>query len=420
MLSSRASLATFNEFSLSKAAYWLLLFLPIAILVGRAALDIAFTLLGFTYLVHALKNNDWSLFKPRWVKLALLIWFYLLVRSIFAIDIANNIDRGVFFGRYIFGALAIEWVFKQHQEAAKALFQILFAVVIFLIFDVYLQYFVGFDVFGNGIINGRLTGPFPDVRVGRMLVMLAFPVVCWMVQHPFIEDKPICNRLIGLSFSILFVGAVFVTGERMMFLLSIFGLLLAFLLLPHHKKYTLILIAVLPLTLALLSFNNAKIVDRQVNSTKIMIEHLQDTPYGQIWRNAVKVGMQNPLFGVGPKNFREVCPSLPPLEIHGYHIREQCNLHTHNFYLEWFAETGLLGLSMFVVLVGLWLSLFFKAIKAQRNNAVLIGFCVFTIIYLFPVKSSGSFFTNSVALPFWILMGWGLALTQKNYMAKAV
>jgi len=413
MLTSRASLATFSGLSLSSVGYWLLLFLPIALVAGRAALDIGFTLLSFTFLAHAIKNNDWSLFKQTWVKLALFVWAYLLVRSIFAIDIANNIDRGLFFGRYILGALAIEWVFIQHQGAAKRLFQLLAGIVFFVIFDIYLQYFIGQDILGHVPIDDRLTGPFSDVRVGNMLLLMAFPVVCWLLAYQGFKQRPLLNRLVGLGFAMLVIGAIFVTGERMVFILCLFGLIVAMLTLPNQKKVGLCLIGLLALFVTAMSLINPKTVERQIASSHTVISQFVDSQYGQIWRNAIKVGMQQPLVGVGPKNFREMCPSLPLLEIHDYPIREQCNLHTHNIYLEWFAETGFIGLSLFIGLVGLWMKAFIQAIRRHPDNAVLIGFFVFAVVFLWPIKTSASFFTNSVALPFWFMLGWGLALTKQ-------
>ncbi len=413
MLSSRTSSSTFNLPTLSNLAYWLLLFLPVAMIAGRSALDIAFSLLGFAFLIHTLKTNDWSLFKPAWVKLAFFIWAYLLIRSLFAMDVANNIDRGIFFGRYILGTLAIEWVFQQHQGAPKRLFQILTAIVFFVIVDIYLQYFLGQDLLGHVPINERLTGPFTDVRVGSVLLMMVFPVICWLFIYQGFKQRPLLNQLIGLGFAMLVVSAIFLTGERMVFILCLFGLVVAVFVLPNQKKIGLFLIGALTLFVLTMSVVNPNIVERQIASSQKVMAQFKDSQYGQIWRNAIKVGMQQPLVGVGPRNFRKVCPSLPQLEIHEYPIREQCNLHTHNIYLEWFAETGLIGLMLFIALVALWIKTFIQAIQRNRQDAVLIGFFVFAVVFLWPIKTSASFFTNSVALPFWFMLGWGLALTKQ-------
>src|SRR5262249_42068731 len=62
----------------------------------------------------------------------------------------------------------------------------------------------------------------------------------------------------------------------------------------------------------------------------------------QIWRTAIEIGKQHPLFGIGPNTFerayRKVAPTLyhPPLE--------WLVAKPHNLYLNLWVETGILGL----------------------------------------------------------------------------
>lgn len=414
MFSSSLSLPTTKSLSLLSIAYVLFLLLPLAVLGGRSGLDICFTFLGLTFLIDCIKQNHWTLFKPAWVKLSLVIWLYLFIRSLFVPDVSHSIDRGLFFGRFILGALGMQWVIMQRPGAAKRFFQLMSAVVGFIVIDVFIQYFTGEDLFGKQIVRDRLTGPFSDVRVGSVLMMLAFPVVCWALTNQVFNARMVYCRILGLVVTIAFIGAVFVSGERMAFIMTVFGLCIAIFLLPNQKKLGLMLLAIMAVLFASLSLFNPKILERQFSSSQAMITHIYDSPYGQIWRNAVKVGMQQPLVGVGPRQYRKICPTLPALDIHDYPIREQCNLHTHHFYLEWFTETGLIGLGLFIALVGLWLREFIQAFKRDPNQPILIGLFVFVVIFLWPLKTAPSFFTNVVALPFWMVLGWGLALTKQH------
>lgn len=407
-------LSSLHQLPLINIAYWLLLSLPIGILIGRSAMDISFTFMGLAFLAHCIKHKDWQLFTPTWVKLGLVIWAYLFIRSIFALDVANNIDRGLFFGRFIIGALAIEWVMMHRQNASRRLFQLLTPVMLFIMFDVYYQYFVGSDLLGHEILGNRLTGPFKSPMVGNVLLLFSFPLLCWCLANYVMKPNSLRQLMSGLLLSLLFIGAIFVTGERMVFILCLFGIFVASLLMPSLRKVSVALIGVLAILITLIGLINPKIIDRQLHSSQTVIKHFRDTQYGQIWRNGIKVGLQKPLIGVGPRNFREICPSLPLLEVNNYPIREQCNLHTHNIYLEWFSETGLIGLGLFVALVGLLLQTLLNAVWRDRNDAVIVGFCVFAIAYLWPLRTSSSFFTNSFAVPFWFMLGWGLALSKQR------
>ena len=54
---------------------------------------------------------------------------------------------------------------------------------------------------------------------------------------------------------------------------------------------------------------------------------------------AIKIFKDNPILGIGPKNFRFECRKKD------YNISEfSCTSHPHNFYIQLLAETGLLGI----------------------------------------------------------------------------
>ena len=57
--------------------------------------------------------------------------------------------------------------------------------------------------------------------------------------------------------------------------------------------------------------------------------------YGLLARAAFEMGMNHPWHGVGLENFELLCPELT---YQGVAFR---GMHPHNYYMEWFAETGL-------------------------------------------------------------------------------
>ena len=60
-----------------------------------------------------------------------------------------------------------------------------------------------------------------------------------------------------------------------------------------------------------------------------------------LFESAFKIFFDNSLFGVGLKNFREVCDM----------VGRVCSSHPHNLYFELLSETGLIGLSIFVIFI---------------------------------------------------------------------
>ena len=93
-------------------------------------------------------------------------------------------------------------------------------------------------------------------------------------------------------------------------------------------------------------------------------------------------------------------------------------MHPHNYYLEILTETGLLGfftvLSIFAII--LYNSFFKKYILKNefKNNNIIVPFIFLFIIEIFPIKSTGSFFTTGNASYLFLILAILVALSQKD------
>ena len=84
-----------------------------------------------------------------------------------------------------------------------------------------------------------------------------------------------------------------------------------------------------------------------------------------------------------------------------------CQSHPHNYYLEILNDTGILGLIIFLAAIILIL----KNIYIQRkefNQELIIRsiFALILIVEIFPIKSTGSFFTSNNAAFIFILISF--------------
>ena len=100
-------------------------------------------------------------------------------------------------------------------------------------------------------------------------------------------------------------------------------------------------------------------------------------------------------FGGGIKSFRYYCHVRPNVEKNSKFI---CNMHPHNYYLEILTETGLVGFWIFIMIFSITLFSSLKKINSSSTlkfdkNLIIPFLCLF-IIEIFPIKSSGSFFTT--------------------------
>ena len=125
--------------------------------------------------------------------------------------------------------------------------------------------------------------------------------------------------------------------------------------------------------------------------------------------------LMNKYIGCGIKNFRYYCHERPIIVKDSRLI---CNMHPHNYYLEILTETGLLG---FLILVSSFLlflyhsfvkKYFLKPINYFDNK--IIPFIFLFLVEIFPLKSTGSFFTTGNSTYLFLIMGILVGLLPKN------
>ena len=92
-------------------------------------------------------------------------------------------------------------------------------------------------------------------------------------------------------------------------------------------------------------------------------------------------------------------------------------MHPHNYYLEILTETGLFGFALVVLIFSITLYItFFKKYFLSSNlqyNKIIVPFIFLFIVEIFPIKSTGSFFTTGNATYLFLLLGILIGLARK-------
>ena len=128
----------------------------------------------------------------------------------------------------------------------------------------------------------------------------------------------------------------------------------------------------------------------------------------------------NKYIGGGIKNFRYYCHVRPNLDKRAKFI---CNMHPHNYYLEILTETGIVGFGIIsgVFLIVLYISFIKKYFLgfSDRDNHLMVPFIFLFISEIFPIKTSGSFFTTGNAVYIFLIMAITVGLSIKyNFIEK--
>ena len=163
----------------------------------------------------------------------------------------------------------------------------------------------------------------------------------------------------------------------------------------------------------------SKIINLQPSFIKVL-ENFSSSAYGEIYKVGLNMFLDNPIFGVGIKNFRNNCEYY---RSGNFNISDKkfykkldiekkknfsdnlCSTHPHHTYFELISEIGLYGLITFFTLI---FNFYLKIFKSSVRPLIIP-----IIILLFPFLPSGSFFNNYNSAFFWLIIGLTFA-ARKN------
>jgi O-antigen ligase len=117
-----------------------------------------------------------------------------------------------------------------------------------------------------------------------------------------------------------------------------------------------------------------------------------------IWSSAIKIGMDNPMIGIGPGNFQNKY-----LEYQKYFspYLEWAVPQPHNLLLAFWLQTGLLGASGFLWIIFLWFRGFMQKNEKQKEDYICLGILIYIIIH---GLVDTPYFKNDLAVVFWLII----------------
>ena len=137
--------------------------------------------------------------------------------------------------------------------------------------------------------------------------------------------------------------------------------------------------------------------------------------YSKEFSTFYETWLMNKYIGGGIKSFRYYCHARPNIEKNSTFI---CNMHPHNYYLEILTETGILG---FLIITSVFLYILYMSFYKKyftdsnlKNNHIVTPFMLLFFIEIFPIKSTGSFFTTGNATFIFLVISLTIALVRRE------
>lgn len=454
--------------------YFIFIFIPLAFVLGPAPLNICLFFSSLGLFFNSYKHENWSWTKSKIFITFLFFNLYILI-SYWVINFDNisykEIYKIIGYSRFIFVAFFIVLIFQKIDEKKRKFFIDFNVILICLILlDILIQKIFGKDFFGfqggmcfgnnftyfdldllkeikvqNSTYCQRFAGPFDQEFIAGSYIFFIGTIFFALkfLKNTF-EFK---NHLYFFLFLVLCFVIILITGDRSPFLSFLFALFIFFILDKNTRKYFLRLSLIFMTVGIITIFTNIHVYERYVSVGKALLninqqtqeinkkdktqdtilknkiklddeikfsnklkQNFYDTTWGAHYLTAVEMFKEKPFFGHGYKSFRSKCKKYD--YINSKYVKNRCSTHPHNYILQLFAETGILGVLFF----SLFIFSVFKMITNYdkiKNQALFVFLISVLLSFLFPFKPGGSLFSSMNSFIMFYILGW--VLYSSNY-----
>ncbi len=417
--------------------YYILLLTPFLLIPGILLVEISALILILFFL---LKNKDLKYYKDFKFLFLILFSIYVAINALFQIS-SNLKFSSFFFFRFSLLSLSIFYIldstkFNSNDAKKYILFFLVFLnILIFL--DSYLQFLTGKNVFGFQIIGSTVSSIFgSELVLGSFLIKL-LPILIFLFFYSDVDVKK--HSFVIILFFGFYFSIIYIAGGRTPFFLMLLFILCSIIFIKDLRGIflrSLLIFIIFASLLFVFKFGKTNPVDRVFIKTFSQITNnyfnkktdntseekkelnkeikIFSSEHHGHYVLAYDLFKRNPIWGIGPKGFRNYCRSVdydPPVGI--------CSTHPHNFLVQIATETGLIGLIFY--LSGL-VFIFLRLLKAylgkdlgERNCFLVIS--IGLIVNFFPLVPNGNFFNNWISIINFYYIGFYM-YSYKNMFSK--
>ena len=201
--------------------------IPISIIVGQAVSLINILLISIFLFIQIFRAKNFEFRNSVPIILLLIIYIYLIFNTFISIDYTLSFFRNFGFLRFIFFFVAINFLFSNYKNQ-NLIFKIWSIVILIVIFDSYLEYFLGKNILGYGqdIYKDRIVSFFKDEPiVAAYLNGFFFLIIGFLFNLNKANSKIF---IISFVLIILFLTCIIITGERSNTIKALFALFIFF------------------------------------------------------------------------------------------------------------------------------------------------------------------------------------------------
>ena len=383
--------------------FWLLG--PFIYLIERDPADLWLTLIVIIFLIRCIRKKEWEWVSQIWFKSALSLWILGLFSAILGVDPFFSFQQGFVWIRFpLYVAATQVWIAKDRDIRIVMLLSMLMGMIIMsgiLIAETLIE------------PKTRLTWPYGDLVPGGYIAKVSLPLFCVLIAVA-VSNKNKAGMFSGMI-GLMSIGVSVLTGERTNFLIRACGGILASLV--WKPKFiiisTLILIEILAVIVVFSS--RPDLSDRfgkQFLNNIPLANTSDNNPYWGAWRGGIQQGLKTPFIGIGPSGTRNTCANLDTNLPEWLPGKNYCGNHPHNFYVQLFAEVGLVGLLIGSVMFVSLIICCYKARLENFNCPMAATAFVVPLGLFFPLQQFGSFYGQWGNLFTWFAIAFAVSHYQ--------
>ena len=396
---------------------FLISILPISIIVGPSISLLNILLIVIVFLVN-FKLDKIKLKNQFLIYLLLTLYVYLIFNSFISIDYKEGIFRNLGFIRFIILFIAINFFFTISKNNYKFI-NFWSVVILIVVFDSFIEFSFGKNLLGYGddLYVDRIVSFFKDEPiVGSYLLGFNFIIVGYFFEKFYKQNFKL--KLVLFLILFILVGCILITGERSNGIKSIIGLVIFLFLnnkISTKIKISIFLFSLIFVGLIISNSNYLKVrygqqLFSQLFDNSQRDQFIENNLYLKLYKSGLAIFKDNPIFGVGNKNYRVITTKNIEAKINDKYV---LNTHPHQIYIELLSEHGLVGS---IILLSIFFYLIFKYLKIiiLSRNSIQLGCFVYLIINFLPILPSGSFFNDFSSTLFWINLSIMYACNKKT------
>ena len=380
---------------------------PLAIIAGNLSINTSIILISLIFLISSIIKI--SLLKGQ-KKILLLLGFFLislLINLLFSNNFGLSSPRVIKFFFIIFFIVSFRFlVLNLEKNQINKIYKIWSIIFTIIIMDLIIEFFKGTNIIGlSSQMPGWRLASFTGMEsvIGNYFYGFALITLAYFYQN--ISNKKYLNLLLAIFFIIISL----IIGERANFIKT-FIIIICFIFLVYDfslRSKIFSIVALISLVFIFINFNSS--YKSRYFSTHLLTileknglsNYLQTSQYGAQYNVAIEIFKDNPVFGVGIKNYRIENLNSKYDDLKHKENRLRWGTHPHQIHLEILSETGLFGYSCFFIFISLSIFFSIKSYLINRNIYQLSGI-LFILTSMLPLLPSGSFLSTYTSSIFWI------------------